>query len=287
MKRGTKARRVLTLSVACAAVALISGSHLIAGAGVQRTVYFSAVDGNGAFVSDLAQADLTVKENGKDQTIQSVAAATAPMQVVLIVDDAGSGAFQAGVAKFIETTQNHAEFAITALEPQPMKVTDFTQNVEDLRAAINRVGPRGRMQTVGEQVMNAVEAASKDLQKRKAARPVIVVMTVGGEQPQSNEAEPALNALKASGAGLNVVYLNGVELGKVLGDGPKRSGGVTATVSSGVALGPVLDKVAQNLMHQYVLTYTLPDGVKPNEKLALATSRKGVTLIAPTKLPDK
>ena len=40
-------------------------------------------------------------------------------------------------------------------------------------------------------------------------------------------------------------------------------------------------------MHQYRLAYTIPDGVKPNERLSLTTSRKGVKIFAPTRLPDK
>lgn len=287
MKRSTKLIRVLGLGLACAAAALMSAGRITAAAGVQRTVYFSAVDANGAAVSDLTAADLTVKEGGKDRAIDAVAAATGPLQVAMIVDDAGSGAFQAGVAKFLELTQRKAEVAITALEPQPMKVMDFTGSFDEFRTAIGRVGPRGKVTTVGEQIMSAVEAAAKDLQKRKAARPAIIVMTVGGEQQQSNDAEPALKALKESGASLNLVYLTGLELGKVLGDGPRQSGGMTLEVSNGVPPGPVLEKIAQTLMHQYVLTYTLPDGVKPSEKLALSTSRKGVKLLAPSKIADK
>jgi hypothetical protein len=49
----------------------------------------------------------------------------------------------------------------------------------------------------------------------------------------------------------------------------------------------VLAKIADNLMHQYVLTYTNPAGVKLNEKLSLTTRLKGVTLLAPSRLPDK
>ena len=37
----------------------------------------------------------------------------------------------------------------------------------------------------------------------------------------------------------------------------------------------------------YVLTYTIPDGVKLNERISVSTSRKGVTIIAPTRLSDK
>lgn len=280
-------KRMQLVSALCAALTLSAPGHVRAGADVVRTVYFSAVDAKGAPVLDLTAADLAVKEGGKDRAISAVEHATAPMQVSLIVDDAGSGAFQAAVAQFIEATLEHAQFAINALNPQTTRLTAFTSDVEVLKTAIGRLGPRGKIQSVGEQIMGAVEQAAKELQQHKASRPSIIVMTVGGETPQSDQAEPALTVLKASGASLNVVYLTGIEVGKVLGDGPKRSGGMTQQVSAGVALGPVLAKFADTLLHQYVLTYTLPDGVKPNERLALTTSRNGVTLLAPNRLPDK
>ena len=136
-------------------------------------------------------------------------------------------------------------------------------------------------------MVDAVAEAATELQRRKAARAAIIVLTVGGEKPQSNLAESTLNALKNSGASLSVVHLSGIDLGQVLGDGPKRSGGVIQQLPSGVVPGPVLAKIADNLLKQYELTYTLPDGVKPNERLSLTTSRKGITLLAPSRLPDK
>jgi hypothetical protein len=287
MKRDTRLKRILVVSAAGAALALVPLGGVIAAAAVQRTVYFSAVDANGAPVTDLTAADFVVKEGGKERTIDAVEPATEPIQAVLLVDDAGSGAFQAGVARFLETTQGKAEVAITVLEPQPMKVTGFTSNFDEFKAAISRIGPRGKVVTVGEQIMGAVDAAAKDLMKRKAVRPAIVVMTAGGEQTQSNEADPALDTLKASGASLHVVYVTGLGLGKVLGDGPKQSGGMSQQVGGGVPLGPVLEKVAQNLLHQYKVTYTLPDGVKPSDRFALTTTRKSVTLLAPSKVPTK
>jgi len=41
------------------------------------------------------------------------------------------------------------------------------------------------------------------------------------------------------------------------------------------------------LKRQYVIEYTLPDGVKPSERLSVTVKRKGVTLRAPTRVPDK
>jgi hypothetical protein len=149
------------------------------------------------------------------------------------------------------------------------------------------MGQRGRVQPDNEQVIAGVLDAAKELRQREARRPSIIVLTVSGEKALADTADETLNALKASGASLSVLYLNGVELGKVLGDGPKQSGGMIQPVTGNVVLLPALAKVAENLLKQYVLTYTVPDGVKPNEKLALSTSRKDVKLLAPTRLPDK
>ena len=41
------------------------------------------------------------------------------------------------------------------------------------------------------------------------------------------------------------------------------------------------------LKRQYVIEYTLPDGVKPSDRLSVTVKRKGVTLRAPTRVPDK
>jgi hypothetical protein len=279
-------KRILTLSVVFLAFALTAWTAALR-ADVLRTVYFSAVDSKGVPVTDLTAADLTVKEGGKDRPIAAIQPATAPMQVFLVVDDIGSGAFQAGVAQFLQAALGHGQFAISVLNPQPITVVDFTGDFDPLKAALGRMGPRGKIPSDGEQIIGAVAEAAKQLQQRKAARPSIVVLTAGGEKAQSDQADSALNALKSSGASLSVLYITGLDLGKVLGDGPKQSGGMLQQVSGNVSLGPVLAKIVDNLMHQYVLTYNIPDGVKLNEKLSLSTTRKGVTLLAPSRLPDK
>jgi hypothetical protein len=277
-------KRILTLSLIL--LAATTGTARPS-ADVFRTVYFSAVDEKGVYVTDLTAAELAVKEGGKDRAIDAVKPATAPMQVSLLVDDGGTGGFQAAVGQFIQATFGRAEFAIRVLQPQAIKVQDFTKNGDDLRAALGRMGQRGRVVPDNEQIIAGVFDAAKELRQREARRPSIIVLTITGEKALADTADETLNALKASGASLSVVYLTGVELGKVLGDGPKQSGGTIEQVTGNVVQGPTLMKVANNLLNQYVLTYTVPDGVKLNEKFSLSTSRKGVKLLAPTKLPDK
>jgi hypothetical protein len=277
-------KRILTLSM----VFLAFGLVLTAAPrpDVTRTVYFSAVDGKGVAVTDLTAADLTVKEGGKAYPVADVQPATAPLWVSILVDDRGTGAFAPAVSQFIQATFGHAQYAISVLSPQAIKVTDFTGDADALRAALGRMGQRGNIPTDTEQIISAVSDAAKDLQKRKGRR-AIVVLSASGEKTLSDLADEALNAVKSSGASLNVLYITGLDLGRVLGDGPKQSGGIVQQASGNVALGPVLAKIADNLLHQYALTYNIPDGVKLKETLALTTSRNGVTLLAPSRLPDK
>lgn len=256
-------------------------------AGVIRTVYFSAVDAKGVHVTDLTSADLTVKEGGKERAIEAVRPATALMQVSLLVDDAGTGGFQAAVAQFVQATFGKAEFAVRVLNPQAIKVMDFTRNGDDLRTALGRLGRRGSVSVDGEQIIAGVADAARELQQRGARRGSIIALTISGETPAADEADDALSALKSSGASLSVLYLTTTELGKVLGDGPKQSGGIIERVNGHLVVGPAIAKIADNLLNQYVLTYIVPDGVKPNEKLSLSTSRRGVKLIAPARLPDR
>jgi hypothetical protein len=173
------------------------------------------------------------------------------------------------------------------LSPQAIKVVDFTRDGDELRAALRRIGPRGRIQVDTEQIIAGVTDAAKELQQRRARRSSIVAFMASGEQTLSDLSDEALNALKSSGASLSVVYVTGVQLGRVLGDGPRQSGGIIEQVTGNTALVPAVAKLADHLRHQYVLTYTLPDGVKPSDRLSLSSTRKGVKLLAPTRIPEK
>ena len=256
-------------------------------ADIIRTVHFSAIDGKGVHVTDLTTAELTVKEGGKDRDIQAVGPATMPMQLSILVDDGGTGGFQGALSQLIQATYGRAEYTLRVLSPQAIQVTDFTQDADELRAALRRIGPRGRIQIDTEQIIAGVTDAAKELQQRRARRASIIALTAAGEKSLSDLSDEALKALKNSGASLSVIYVTGIELGVVLGDGPKHSGGIIEQVTGNLALTPAIAKITDNLRNQYVLTYTVPEGVKPNDRLALSTSRKGVKLIAPTRLPDK
>jgi hypothetical protein len=250
-------------------------------------VYFTATDAKGAPVTDLTAADVTVKEGGKDRPVVSVKPAPAPMQIAVIVDDAGGGGYQAAVVQLIQNLLDRAHFSMRVLSPQAILIQDDTRDVEALKAAISKIGQRGRIQVDPDQLVEGINEAAKMLQSRKAARPAIVVMTVAGDNAQTANIDNVMDRLRDSRAMLNVLHVPNTSVGRLLGDGPKQTGGRSEVVGSINGLGPAMAKIIDHLKYQYELIYSLPDGVKPDQRFSMATSRKGVTVTAPTRIPEK
>ena len=74
---------------------------------------------------------------------------------------------------------------------------------------------------------------------------------------------------------------------QVLGDGSKQSGGRRIEVVTTAAIQKSLMQVADDLAAQYQVSYSLPDGVKPDKRFNLSVDRKGLTVRPPQTLPDK
>jgi len=292
--------------VALAANPAFSHAPLAMSAAVKtRTVYVTVNDSNGAPVTDLTPGDFAVKEGGKDREVLTAELAGTPLQIAIIVDDNGTGLFRSSVAVFIQKLLGHGEFAISTVTGQTMRIVDFTTSTGALTNAIGRLGARPGTPDGG-QLLEGIAEAARAFTKREARRPVIVVLTVGGEEHSPAQAHEVLNYLRDSGASLHVISVansslrstivptnpgqmldTGINLSEVLGDGPKQSGGMREEIVATTGGVAGLQRLATELLHQYVLTYSLPDGVKPNEKLSVSVKRRGLMVRAPTRIPEK
>jgi VWFA-related protein len=290
------ARHALLLSLLLAA----GGADLPA-----RRVYVTALDSSGAPITDLTAADFTVKEGGKACEITRAGPAKGIIQVAILVDDNGTGLFRVAVARFIEALFGRAEFAVLTVSGQTFKVVDYTTSADELRAAVAQLGARAATPDGG-QLLDGILETSQDLLKRKAGRPNIVALTVGGEEHSPTPARQALDQLRQSGAALYVVSVVGsrlrsnaavtkpadllnenLSLSEVLGDGPKQSGGHREEIAAIAGVETGLRQLAESLKQQYVIEYTLPEGAQPSDRLSVSVKRKGVTLRAPTRIPDR
>ena len=274
-------------------VALLVGVALAATTGTgavpaetPRKVYISAVDASGAPVTDLTAADIAVKEDGKDRQVASLARATEQMDVHLFVDDNGSGAYQGGVLEILQALIEHAQFTIYELAPQAVKILDASKEFEGIQAALNRLGPRGKVDPHGEQLAEALGTVAREFREKKPARPVIVVMTIGGDQGHRNQ-DLIMNDVRRSGANVNVIFLQNAGIGLVLGDSPRETGGQSVRIGSVNAIPPAVKQITDALLNQYALTYTLPDGVDPSDRVNITTTRSGIKLLAPSRIPKE
>ena len=293
----------MTRSQLVAAAFLIAVSLLSVrtGASSDRTVYVTATDNRGNLVTDLRATEFDVKLGGKRLEVIDAEPARTPMRIALLISDAGTGGFQGGLAHFIQKLSGRAEIALISVLVQAETVVDYSSDSSMLRAGVRRLGQRGLER--GAQLLETIRDAAAHV-RSEGTRPVIVVIRVGGEASTHLSGRDVREQVRKSGAALYVISTVGAQraapsharpglsteqaqlhddeavesalnLGMVLGDGSRESGGRHDQVLS-TTLIPTLDRVADELLHQYALSCVLPDGAKATDKLSVSSTRKGV-----------
>ena len=298
MIEGIHALRSCTLGVAVAVV--IAGAAAAQEAGpTTRTVYVSAVDGEGVPVTDFTAADFRVREDGNDREVVQAELATEPMHVAIVVDDNGRGFFRYGIIQLFTGLEGRAEFAVIAVNGSPTWVVDYTTDRGALQNAISEVGRRAGRQGDG-QVLEALMDLGQRLQERRVTRPVVVVFTIGGGSA-SIRASDVRDRFKASGVLLHVVGTNlardvapiytgrvddaDIQMSIMFDDGVTDTGGRVQVFTTDQGIEAAAEKIVDELLNQYVISYTLPPGVEPNERLDVSVGRRGVSLRAPRRIP--
>jgi hypothetical protein len=270
-----------------------------------RHVYAIAVDSRDLPVTDLTAADFVVKEDGRERQVTSAAISTAPLQIVIIVDDNGTGIFRYGLTDFAQRLQGRGELALRVVVGQVRNVLDYTTSFQAWMAAITGLGVRPPTPEGG-QLLEGVSEAAKELRRREAQHPVILALTVGGEEHSTLLGRQVLDQLHESRAALHVIFAGNaavrsadparnaadlldrnLNLSQVLGDGPKQSGGRRRDVIATQAVLAELQQVAREITAQYGVTYLRPVDGRTPQRLQVTVTRRGVTVVAPTRAPAR
>ena len=269
------------------------------------TVFVTALEENGAPVVDLVADDFTIKEDGKSREVLKAELARAPVQVAIIVDDNGTGIFRAGLVSFVRLMQGRGEMTLSTVVGQTQRLVEYTTDGDRLATAIVALTARPGTPDGG-QLLEGIFQAAKDQEKRDAERPVIVVVTVGGEEHSTLPAHHVLDQLARSGSTLYVITVanntlrvmrpidkpsalleENLNLSEVLGEGPKQSGGWREVIVAAPGITMGLQRIAAELKAQYAVAYSRPAKGKATERLAVSISRRGVLLRAPSKVPGR
>jgi hypothetical protein len=283
-------------SLAAAALLLLTPGT--PAAPTNRTVYVTVADGKGQPVTDLTAAELVVKEGGKEYPIAKAEPASARIRLALAIEEVlvQDASARMGIFEFVKRMAGAAEISLVTIGISNRTAVDYTSDLNVLVDAINKLSLNpNRDSNVAEGVL---ELATKFI-TAKPERPALVVLALSGGQA-GVDPRSVLDKLGASGATMHSVTLAGGASGggvgamsdesgreQVLGDGPKQAGGRRIEVNVTAGIPKALQQVADDLLAQYAVSYVLPDGVKPNKRFQISTKKRGVSLRAPSTIPDR
>lgn len=263
-----------------------------------RDVYVSVQDNKDAPVTGLGVADFTVREDGVAREVLRAVPATAPMQLVLLVDDSQAlnpalQPMREGLGKFVDEMHGHGEVGIVTVGERATSLVSLTSDVNALKRGIGRIFARPG---AGAYLLDGIQEVSQGFQKRKAERPVIVAITMDAVEFSNLHYETVLKALDDSGAVLHVVSIGTPSsnmsdemrnLNMVIAEGTKRTGGRRDQVLATSGIPEALLRLANDLNNQYLVTYGHPERLIPADKLQVTVSRPGVTVRARTKVSGR
>ena len=288
-------------AVVCAVAGLTIQPFAAAGEALTRTIYVTITDDKGAKVPDLTPADFKVKEGGKDREIVKAVPATAKPHLALMVEEKliGDSQTRVGLFEFVKRMANNADMSFITIGLRNTTLVPFTSDANQLLKAINELSLNAQPTS---NVTEGIGDMAKIFQKDKPERPVMVVVAFAGGQAGGASASSILTELRQSAATMYSVTFSGGAANnsndirtmgdesfreQVLGDGAKQSGGRRTEVVTTAAVAKALQQVADDLAAQYAISYALPDGVKPDKRVNVTISRKGLTMRVPAGMPDK
>jgi len=286
-------RRFVVAVLPLLALVLIAAPRLGAQA-IQRSMYVSVVNEAGAPVPDLGPSDFIVREDNVAREVLRVAPADEPMQIALLVDTSQTARddisyMRTALPPFVTalTNPNEAgrknEVALIAFGERPTIFTDYTTSAANVQKGINRIWSQTNS---GAYLLDAILEVGQGFKKREAQRPVIVAIVAEGPELSYRHYEQVLGPLRDSGAMFYALVIGspshdlsdeGRSRSVVLDQGPTSTGGQRIQLLTAMALKDRLKQLADELTHQYRVTYARPQSLIPPERVTVTTSRAGLT----------
>jgi VWFA-related protein len=261
------------------------------------TIYVSVLDSKGEPATGLTATDFAVKEDNVAREVLKVEPASEPLTIALLVDDSqaltgGVNFIRDAARGFVKTLAGKADVAVITFGERPTIAQEYTRDEKSLLAAVDRIFPRSG---AGSYLLDALVEASKGLQKREAARPVIAVLMLEDVEFSNRYYQQVLNELEKSNAALHVVAIGTPDSGArsdeirnrnmVVAEGTERTGGRRDQVLALSGAPTRMTQLAKELLNQYAVTYARPETLIPPSRLEVTTTRSGLTARGPRKPP--
>jgi hypothetical protein len=272
-------------------LAAFAASARLAAQAQQRAVYVSALDKSGTPVAELAPSDVIVREDDVTREVLQIAPATEPMQIAIMVDNSQAAepyirdyrealpAFINALTADMKAGSKH-EIALVALGERPTILSDYTVEPERVLKAGQRLFSASGSATY---FLDGIIEVSQGITRRSARRPVMVAIITEGPDHSNRHYRQVLDPLRTAGAALHIIALGtprnlSEDRSMVLDEGPKRSGGSFSTLLVGTALPNRLKQLANELTHQFRVTYARPNRLIPPDRITVTSKRPDLTV---------
>jgi len=279
------------LFAAAAATALAAQGQRIRSGIELVSLNVTAIDGQGKFVTDLAEEEFEVYEDGAKQKLTFFSKTQQPISLALLLDTSASMDERMGIAQeaaigFAKQLHKEDQAEVIDFDSQVRVLSPFTNDAAALEKAIRSTNPNGSTS-----LYNALYIALKELKKVRASstseirRQAIVLLSDGDDTSSLIEFDQVLDLAKRSEV---VIYAIGLRQGEIARREFKEAEFVLkqlATETGGRAYFPTdardLAKIYQGiwdeLSSQYSLAYS-----SANPKRDGAWRRIQVRLLRPS-----
>lgn len=250
-------------------------------------------DTTGELVPGLGKPNFEIYENGKQQHITEFAHADAPVTVGLIVDESGSmrakqpDVITAALA-FIQASNPQDEIFVINFNEKPRSglpdIQLFSDNVEQLRAALWRGVPEGRTA-----LYDAIEAALHQLDFGRREKKTLIVISDGGDNVSAHKLQDVMHDVLNSVA---TIYTIGI----FTEDNPDKNPGVLSRIArlSGGSeyfpkklddVVPICREIARDIRTRYTIGYIPVEADRTAERhiKVVAESPSGKRLVVKTR----
>jgi len=215
------------------------------------------------------------------------------MQIEILVDNSQAARnyiadIRTALPPFIDaltaekTSGSRNEVGLVAFAERPTILAEPTADATQVKKGVNRIFAQSGS---GSYLLDAIIEVSRGFKKREAARPVIVAITTEGPEFSSRHFDLVLGPLREANAALNVIVVGPMSNDTtdeahnraiVLDQGPRESGGSFENILTSMALGGRLTQLADQLTHQYKVTYARPQSLIPPEHIGVSAARPGL-----------
>jgi hypothetical protein len=281
----------LAASILLVAVGAFAVAGRLAAQAQQRAILVSALDKSGAPVAELQPSDIIVREDDVTREVLSIAPATEPMHVALLVDNSQAAEpfirdYREALPVFVNALTadtkpgSKHEIALIAVGERPTILQDYTVEPARVLKAAERLFAQSGSASY---FMDGIIEVSQGITRRSAPRPVIVAIITEGPDLSNRHFRQVLEPLRTAGAALHVIVIGSPrnfseDRSMVLDEGPRHSGGSYSTLLLSTALTGRLKQLANELTHQFRVTYARPNRLIPPDRVTVTAKRPELTV---------